>query len=141
TCDNENQTFGQEQLRPFRPVQNVQPDVKEDNKGHHLDRTVQELNQQVIELGLGSGGKVPEPNAGHVVDELGSIKCQQDIDERGDVLPKQLAQHGARLQRPDPIQAKGQIVAIQLLDLSEQPGDLVGRSGGRQVCSRLSVRP
>ena len=123
-------------------MEHVQPDVQEQHEDHHLDRPAQQLQQKIIQLGLGAGGQPFEPGEGDHVNQLGDIKRQQDVDQRGGIFPKRFAEKRPFAQGRDLIQPKGHVMFVQLFNVPDEGGRLVGsRRRRRWVCRCLSGSP
>jgi len=82
------QALVQDVVNECSPVENLQPDFQEDDEHDNLDRPAEQADQQIVEFGLGALGPLFQPHARQGVEQFGNAKRQEDVNERGEVLPQ-----------------------------------------------------
>src|SRR5258706_371925 len=115
--------------------------MQQNDKCDYLDRTAQQLEQEIVELGFGAGSPFFEPYVGDKVEDFRDVERQENVDQRRDIFPKRLAKRMYRSEDFHSIQAEGEKMLIDLLH-SKQPGwRICMRDGGHLVGIGLGSRP
>src|SRR5206468_12837430 len=92
------------------PVEDFQPDFQEEDEHDNLDRTAEQADQQIVKLGFGSLGPLFQPDAGEDVEQLGNAKREEDVNERGEILPQRNSRWPLVVQDLDLVQSERQLV-------------------------------
>src|SRR5215471_8452944 len=101
------------------PVENIQSDAEEHDEGDDTHGAAQQANQEFGEAGSGSGRPPLHPRIGQEVEKPRKIKRQEQVYQRGDILPQRLPKETVLVEEVDPLQAERQVVLVRLDFLAE----------------------
>jgi hypothetical protein len=92
---------------------------------------VQHFEQQIVQLGGGFRRPFFEPGVDQVIEQLGNVKRQKDVDERRQILPQRLVEELDVPQHGHAVKAERQVLLVHFLQFRNQARRLAA-AGDRQ---------
>lgn len=90
------------------PGIDAHPDVEQDDKGDGLDWPSDQTHKQILQFCRFLTGPFPNSLADQEIQTFRNVKCEENVDQRCQVLPQRNVRNGAMREDCDPVQTKGQ---------------------------------
>lgn len=129
--NNDHRELGDDSFEPDGPIEQLESDVEQEDKGDDFHRAIEKVNDDVVPLGGGPGGPGLQSNIDKSVERSGGDEGEAEVNQRRQVLPEGFGKN-LDLECVNPLQTKTEHGTITFDEFVAWHGVFESPSGGLQ---------